>query len=75
MMRTLPLFALVAMLAALHPLGVVLSATFIAVIYIGADSMSRAINISNYIADVTTAVSLLTVLLAMFLTRYRIRWK
>ena len=65
----------VAMLAALHPLGVVLSATFIAVIYIGADSMSRAINISNYIADVTTAVSLLTVLLAMFLTRYRIRWK
>ncbi|PKN42874.1 MAG: ABC transporter permease [Deltaproteobacteria bacterium HGW-Deltaproteobacteria-18] len=65
----------VAMLAALHPLGVVLSAVFIAVIYIGADSMSRAINISNYIADVTTAVSLLMVLLAMFLTRYRIRWK
>jgi nucleoside ABC transporter membrane protein len=65
----------VAMLAALHPLGVVLSAIFIAVIYIGADSMSRAITISNYIADVTTAVSLLMVLLAMFLTRYRIRWK
>jgi simple sugar transport system permease protein len=37
--------------------------------------MSRAIDISNYIADVTTAVSLLMVLLAMFLTRYRIRWK
>lgn len=65
----------VAMLASLHPLGVVLSAIFIAVVYIGADSMSRAITISNYIADVTTAVSLLTVLLAMFLTRYRIRWK
>jgi len=65
----------VAMLAGLHPLGVVLSATFIAVVYIGADSMSRAIDISNYIADVTTAVSLLMVLLAMFLTRYRIRWK
>jgi simple sugar transport system permease protein len=65
----------VAMLASLHPLGVVLSAIFIAVVYIGADSMSRAIDISNYIADVTTAVSLLMVLLAMFLTRYRIRWK
>jgi len=65
----------VAMLAALHPLGVVLAAVFIAVIYIGADSMRRAMTISNYIADVTTAVCLLTVLVAMFLTRYRIRWK
>lgn len=63
----------VAMLAALHPLGVVASAIFVAIIYIGADSMSRAINISNYIADVTTAVSLLSVLVALFLTRYRIR--
>ena len=33
--------------AALHPLGVVASSIFVAVIYIGADSMSRAINISN----------------------------
>jgi simple sugar transport system permease protein len=65
----------VAMLAGLHPLGVVLAALFIAVIYIGADSMSRAMTISNYIADVTTAVCLLTVLVVMFLTRYRIRWK
>ena len=38
----------VAMLAALHPLGVVASSIFVAVIYIGADSMSRAINISSY---------------------------
>lgn len=65
----------VAMLAALHPLGVVASALFVAVIYIGADSMSRAINISNYIADVTTAVCLLTVLVAMFLAKYKIRWR
>ena len=63
----------VAMLAALHPLGVVASALFVAAIYIGADSMSRAINISNYIADVTTAVSLLAVLCALFFTKYRIR--
>ena len=65
----------VAMLAALHPLGVIASALFVAVIYIGADSMSRAVNISSYIADVTTAVCLLSVLVAMFLTKYRIRWR
>jgi simple sugar transport system permease protein len=65
----------VAMLAALHPLGVVASALFVAVIYIGADSMSRAINVSSYIADVTTSVCLLAVLVAMFLTKYRIRWR
>lgn len=63
----------VAMLAALHPLGVVASAIFVALIYIGADSMSRAINISNYIADVTTAISLLAVLVALFFTKYRIK--
>jgi general nucleoside transport system permease protein len=65
----------VAMLAALHPLGVVLSALFIAMLSIGADSMSRSLNISNYIADVATAVSLLAVLVSMLLTRYRIRWR
>jgi len=63
----------VAMLAALNPLGIVASAVFVAIIYIGADFMSRAINISNYIADVTTAVSLLSVLMAVFLTKYRIK--
>ncbi len=63
----------VAMLAALHPIGVVGAALFVAMIYIGADSMSRAINISNYIADVATAVCLLSVLCALFFTRYRIR--
>ncbi|WP_202944670.1 ABC transporter permease [Desulforapulum autotrophicum] len=63
----------VAMLGALNPLGVIAGALFVAMIYIGADSMSRAINISNYIADVTTAVSLLSVLVALFLTTYRIR--
>ncbi len=65
----------VAMLAALHPLGVILSALFIATISIGADSMSRSLNISNYIADVATAVSLLTVLAAMLLSRFRLRWR
>ncbi|PHR29776.1 MAG: ABC transporter permease [Desulfotalea sp.] len=65
----------VAMLAGLHPLGVVVAAFFVAMLSIGADSMSRALNISNYIADVATAVSLLAVLVSMLLVRYRIRWK
>src|SRR3546814_16867186 len=49
----------VAMLAALHPLGVVVSAVFLAGIYVGADSMSRAVNIPTYIADVLVAASVL----------------
>lgn len=65
----------VAMLAGLNPIGVVLSAFFVAVVYNGADSMSRALSVSNYIADVITATALLTVLVSMLLTRYRIRWK
>jgi len=65
----------VAMLAALHPLGVILAALFVAMLSIGADSMSRSLNISNYIADVATAVSLLAVLVSMMLTRYRIKWR
>ena len=63
------------MLAALHPLGVVLSALFVAVISIGADSMSRALNISNYIAEVATAISLLAVLASMFFSKYTLRWR
>jgi simple sugar transport system permease protein len=65
----------VAMLAGLHPLGVVLSAFFVAVVFNGADSMSRALSVSNYIAEVITAASLLTVLVSMLLTRYRVKWK
>jgi ABC-type uncharacterized transport system permease subunit len=59
----------VAMLAALNPLGVVASALFVAIIYIGADSMSRAINISNYIADVTTAVYVFYVIVGQFIKK------
>lgn len=64
----------VAMLAGLNPLGVILAALFIAGIYNGADAMSRSMNVSNYIADVITAASLLLVLLSVMLTRMRIRW-
>jgi simple sugar transport system permease protein len=62
-----------AMLAQLHPLGVVVAAIFLSGVFVGADSMSRAINIPNYIADVMVAVSLLLVLLSVMLVRYRIR--
>lgn len=65
----------VAMLAALHPLGVILSATFLAGIYVGADSMSRAVNIPNYIADVIVATCVLAVLVSLMLTQYRIRFR
>ena len=49
----------IAMLAALNPLGVVAAAVFVAGILVGADSMSRAVDVPTYIADVIVAVSLL----------------
>jgi len=64
----------VAMLAQLHPLGVVASAVFLSAIFVGADSMSRATAVPSYIADVVTAVSLLLVLVSVMLARYRVRW-
>lgn len=63
----------VAMLAGLHPLGVVLAALFTATMFVGADGMSRALGIPTYIADVTVALSLLSMLVAIFFTQYRIR--
>ena len=65
---------IVAMLAGLRPLGVVVSAIFVAGVFVGADAMGRAYNIPSSIADVIVAVSLLTMLLAMLFVRYRLRW-
>lgn len=65
----------IAMLAALHPLGVVGAAVLIAGIVVGADSMSRAVGVPTYIADVIVATALIAVLVASMLTQYRIRWK
>ncbi len=65
----------IAMLAALNPLGVVAAAVFVAGILVGADSMSRAVAVPTYIADVIVAVSLITMLIATLLTQYRIRWR
>ncbi len=65
----------VAMLAQLRPIGVIFSAIFLAGIYVGADAMSRAVDIPNYIADVLVSVSLLAILVSTMLTRYRIIWR
>jgi len=65
----------VAMLAQLHPLGVIPAALFLSAVYVGADSMSRAINIPTYIADVLVGVSVLAILVSVMLTRFRIRWR
>lgn len=63
----------VAMLAGLSPLAVVPAALFVAGVFVGADAMSRAIGVSNYIADLVVALSLLCVLVAGLFARYRIR--
>ncbi|PKO40339.1 MAG: ABC transporter permease [Betaproteobacteria bacterium HGW-Betaproteobacteria-3] len=65
----------IAMLAGLHPLGVVLASVFVAGVLVGADSMSRAIGVPTYLADVIVATSLIAVLVAMLLAQYRVRWK
>ena len=66
---------IVAMLALLNPLGVVLSAIFVAGVFVGADSMSRAAGVPTYIADILLATALLTMVLALRLTRARIHWR
>ncbi|MBP8287283.1 MAG: ABC transporter permease [Rhodoferax sp.] len=65
----------IAMLAGLHPLGVVVGSVFVAGVLVGADSMSRVVGVPTYIADVIVASSLIAVLVATLLTQYRVRWK
>jgi ABC-type uncharacterized transport system permease subunit len=63
----------VAMLAALHPIGVVAAALFVGIVFVGADGMSRALGVPSFIADVIVAISLLTMLVALLFTTYRVR--
>ncbi|MEL6100038.1 MAG: ABC transporter permease [Pseudomonadota bacterium] len=63
---------IVAMLALLHPLGVVISSIFVAAVFVGADSMSRAASVPTYIADLLLATALLFMVLSILLTRFRI---
>lgn len=64
----------VAMLAALSPLAVVVAALFIASVFVGADSMSRAIGVSNYLADLIVSMSLICVLVSSLFVRFKVRF-
>ena len=64
----------IAMLAGLHPLAVLLASLFVAGVQVGADSMSRAVGVPTYIADVIVATSLLAMLVATLLAQYRLVW-
>ena len=63
----------VAMLAQLHPLGVIGAAVFVAGVFVGADAMGRTLGVPGFIADVIVAASLICMLLAVFAARYRVR--
>ena len=63
----------VAMLAQLHPLGVIWAAVFVAGVFVGADTMGRTLGVPGFIADVIVAASLMCTLLAVFAAQYRIR--
>lgn len=64
----------VAMVAGLAPLAVIPAAIFIAGVFVGADTMSRTIGVSNYIADLIVALSLLCVLVSGLFLRFRVRF-
>jgi len=64
----------IAMLARLNPIGVVPAAVFFAIIITGAEAMSRATGVPVFLADVIQGMSLITMLAALMLTQYRIRW-
>lgn len=66
---------IVAMLALLRPLAVVPAAIFVAGIFVGSDSMSRAADVPTYIADMLLAVALLCMVLGVALTRMRVVWE
>jgi general nucleoside transport system permease protein len=63
----------VAMVAGLQPLAVIPSAILIAGVFVGADTMSRTVGVSNYIADLIVALALLCVLVSGLFARFRVR--
>ena len=56
------------------PATKIAAAVFVAGILVGADSMSRAVAVPTYIADVIVAFALIAMLVATLAVRYRIRW-
>ena len=63
----------VAMLAALNPLGVVPSALFFAAVATGSESMSRQTGVPVFLGDVIQGTSLICMLTALLFTGYRLR--
>ena len=64
----------VAMLANLNPLGVIFSGIFLASIYVGADAMSRAMNVPTYLADVIVGLTVLSILLSLIFINFKIKF-
>ncbi len=64
----------VAMVAGLQPLAVIPAAILVAGVFVGADTMSRTMGVSNYIADLIVALSLLCVLVGGLFVRFRVRF-
>ena len=75
MRNRVPHLSLLTQFSILSLLCVVAAAVFVAGMLVGADSMSRAVGVPTYIADVIVATSLLSVLVATLLTHYRVRWR
>ena len=65
----------VAMIALLHPLGVILASIFISALFVGADSMSRVLNVPSYLAEVIVGFCILCILVGLLFTRYKIHFK
>ena len=63
----------IAMLARLNPLGVVPSAVFFAIVITGAEAMSRRTGVPVFLADVIQGTALMTMLIALLFTSYRLR--
>ena len=64
---------IIAMLGALHPLGVAAAALFISLISTGSQTVSRALGVPVYLGDVVEATLLLVTLAAFVLMNYRVK--
>jgi len=65
----------IAMLARLNPLGVVPAAIFLSAVMVGADAMSRATGVPAFIGQVVQGVALISMLVALLFTQYRVQFR
>ncbi len=63
----------IAMLGALHPVGVLLASLFFSIIIVGAQTMSRMTGVPVYIVEVIQGLSLMVMLVFALLSEYRVR--